>query len=254
MTPAARGAPLAALRRTGQAILGLLLPPRCLACGELVRDAGTICPTCWPGLAFVAPPFCAGCGYPFEFDPGEGTLCGACVRAPPPFDRARAVLRYGDASRDLVVAFKHGDRTDAAPAFGKWMARAGADLLADADLIAPVPLHRSRLVSRRFNQAALLAQAIGREAGVRVVSDLLIRTRATPSQGTLTAGQRRRNVQGAFEVHASRSALAAGRRVILVDDVYTTGATVGACTRALLRSGAQAVDVLTLARVARPAN
>ena len=218
-----------------------------------MREAGALCPDCWPGLSFIAPPYCACCGYPFPYDPGAGTRCGECLRGTPPFERARAVLRYDDASRDLVISLKHGDRTDAAPSFGQWMARAATDVLAGADLVAPVPLHRTRLIARRFNQSALLAHAIGREAGVRVIPDLLLRTRATPSQGALSASQRRRNVQGAFAAHPGRAETLPGRRVTLVDDVYTTGATAGACTRALMRAGAAAVDVVTLARVVRPA-
>lgn len=244
---------LSAAQRAGRAALGLVLPPKCLGCGDAVHDAGALCSRCWPRMSFVAPPYCAGCGYPFDFDAGDGALCGSCVRAPLDFDRARSVLRYDDQSRDLIIAFKHSDRTDAAPAYGLWMARAGSDLLAEADLVAPVPLHRSRLIARRFNQAALLAHAVGRATRVEVVSDLLVRTRATPSQGTLSAVQRRQNVRGAFAVRPSRAAEAAGRRIVLVDDVYTTGATVSACARTLRRAGARAVDVLTLARVVRPA-
>jgi ComF family protein len=162
------------------------------------------------------------------------------------------VLRYDDASRDLVLAFKHADRTDGAPAYGAWLARAGADLVADADAIAPVPLHWTRLFSRRYNQAALLALALGTHAGLPVVPDLLIRRRRTPSQGRMSATGRARNVAGAFSLNARRLAFLEGRRILLIDDVLTTGATVESCARVLLRGGAAAVDVLTLARVVRP--
>ncbi len=140
------------LRRSAMAVLDLLLPPRCLACGVTVSTPGAVCPGCWRGLRFISAPMCASCGFPFDYDPGEGTLCGECARRPPPFGRARAVLRYDDGSRDLVIAFKHRDRTDAAPAYGAWMERAGADLLKDADLLVPVPLHRMRLIQRRIGQ------------------------------------------------------------------------------------------------------
>lgn len=240
------------LRRAGLAALDAVLPPRCLACGVTVETVGALCPDCWGRMEFLGPPHCACCGYPFEFDMGAGALCGACTREHPAFDRARAVLRYDDASRDLVLAFKHADRTDGAPAFGRWLARAGAELVAEADIVAAVPLHWTRLFARRYNQAALLALAVGREAGLPVVPDLLVRRRRTPSQGRLSAAARARNVAGAFALHRRHGAAVAGRRVLLVDDVLTTGATVAACARLLRRNGAAAVEVLTLARVVRP--
>lgn len=138
------------LGRRANRALGLVLPPRCLVCGETVHETGTLCARCWKGIVFLAPPCCAICGFPFEFDPGPGALCGACIAAPPVFARARAVLRYTEASRGLILAFKHGDRTDAAPAYARWMVRAGEALVADSDIIAPVPLHRLRLLARRY--------------------------------------------------------------------------------------------------------
>ncbi|MDP7667316.1 MAG: phosphoribosyltransferase family protein, partial [Rhodospirillales bacterium] len=157
-----------------------------------------------------------------------------------------------DASRRLVLAFKHADRTDAAPAFAEWMARAGAELLADGHVIAPVPLHWTRLFRRRYNQAALLAAALGAKAGVPVAHELIVRRRRTPSQGGLGPSARRRNLAGAFAAAPKGADAIADRRVLLVDDVFTTGATARACSRALLGAGAAAVDVLTLARVVRP--
>ncbi len=234
-------------------LLDLVLPPQCLACGALTGGEGALCADCWQGMSFLAAPACAACGYPFELGvPGTDGLCGACIARPPAFDRARAALRYDDASRGLVIAFKHADRTHAAPAFARWMARAGAALLADADLIAPVPLHRRRLWMRRYNQAALLALALGRLAGKPCVPDLLLRIRPTPPQGRLGRRARARNVRRAFAPEPRRAALIAGRRVLLVDDVLTTGATVEEAARALTAAGARAVDVLTLARVVRP--
>lgn len=239
------------LRRAALAALDALLPPRCLSCGEPVDRQGGLCAHCWGGLVFVEAPLCACCGLPFPY-PVEGeNLCGACLREAPPFGRARSVLVYDDASRPLVLAFKHADRTHAAGAFGAWLVRAGAGILDGADLLVPVPLHRWRLFRRRYNQAALLALAVGRAAGVRVVPDLLVRRRRTPTQGGLDRDGRRRNVAGAFALRRGMGEVVAGRRVVLVDDVLTTGATVSECARVLLRAGAAGVDVLTLARVVR---
>lgn len=237
------------LRRSALAALDLLLPPRCLACGVTVPTPGAVCAGCWRDLRFISSPMCAVCGFPFDFDLGAGALCGECTRRTPPFHRARAVLLYNDGSRELVIAFKHRDRTDAAPAYGAWMARAGAELLDDADLLIPVPLHRVRLIQRRFNQSALLAHALADRTGVACAPDALIRIRATPSQGRLSRAARERNVQGAFKVRPAADVV--GRRIVLVDDVLTTGATASACARTLLRAGANSVDVLTLARVVR---
>lgn len=229
-----------------------LLPPRCLSCGRTVERPGALCPACWQGIDFAGPPHCACCGYPFAYDLGASALCGACSGEPPAYDRARFVMRYDDRSRGLVLGFKHGDRTDAAPVFAAWMHRAGAALTARADLIAPVPLHRWRLLARRFNQAALLALALGARAKLPVVPDLLVRRRNTPSQGRLDPAARRRNVAGAFDVTPARRARIHGKRVLLIDDVLTTGATAEACAKVLRRRGAAAVEVLVLARVVRP--
>ena len=240
------------LRRAVRGVTGLILPRRCLACGTPVAGEGALCAECWPAVRFLGPPFCTACGYPFEFDPGAGALCGACAAELPAFERARSVFVYDAASRGPLLAFKHADRTDAAPTFARLMVSAASDLLPDADMIVPVPLHRRRLLARRFNQSALLAQALGRETAIEAVPDLLVRTRHTPSQAGLSASARRRNVTGAFAVRKGMADSMRGARVLMVDDVYTTGATVGACTAVLLRAGAQAVDVITLARVVRP--
>ena len=237
------------LARFAAAALDALLPPRCLSCGGTVDRQGGLCPKCWSSLTFIAAPLCACCGLPFEYEAEPGVVCAACIAEPPTFARARAVLVYDDASRPLLLGFKHGDRTFAAKAYGVWLARAGAELLREADLLAPVPLHRWRLFLRRYNQAALLAQETGRQAGVAVVPDLLVRHRSTRSQGGLDRTGRRRNVAGAFALR--RAGSVAGKRVVLVDDVLTTGATVGECAKVLLRAGAARVDVLTLARVVK---
>ncbi len=240
---------LATARRLGRGLLDLVLPHRCLGCGGLVADPGTLCAACWQGLAFIGAPLCACCGLPFAHDEGGDARCAACLAAPPAFDRARAVLRYDAASKGLILAFKHADRTDAAPAFARWMARAGQELLADCDLIAAVPLHWRRLFRRRYNQAALLALALGRLGDRPAAPDLLRRRRDTPPQGHLSRAARQRNVAGAFALAPAWRDRLAGRRVLLVDDVMTTGATLDAAAQVLTRAGAAGVDVLTLARV-----
>lgn len=250
MIPAATPAPIIGhMRSMFGRCLDAVLPPRCLKCGALVDRQGGICPDCWQGLRFLGTPACACCFLPFEFDQGPGALCAACVAAPPPFDRARAVLRYDEASRDLVLAFKHADRTASAPALAAWMARVGAELLVEADLIVPVPLHWSRLFARRYNQAALLALALSRVSGRPTQPDLLVRLRATAKQGHLGRLARQCNVAGAFAVNPRRAGEVAGRRILLVDDVITTGATISGCARVLRRAGASGVDVLAVARV-----
>jgi len=236
-------------RRVGATVLDLLLPPRCLKCGtEIARD-GALCAECWRGITFLQPPCCARCGLPFEVNLGPDAICGACARETPVYARARAALRYDEGSRTLVLGFKHGDKLQLAPALGRFMRQAGAELLVACDVIVPVPLHWTRLFARRYNQAAVLAHAVTRAGGPPVAADLLQRRRATPSQGRSGRAERRRNVRGAFALKKGRSV--AGRRVLLIDDVLTTGATVTECARILLDSGATSVDVLTLARTVR---
>jgi ComF family protein len=241
------------LLQAGRTLLDAILPPLCLGCRETVADPGALCADCWRNLNFVSPPHCVRCGVPFARDVGERTLCVDCLVRPPRYRQARAAMVYDARSRRLVLPFKHADRTDMAPACGAWMARAGAELVAQADLVAPVPLHWRRLLVRRYNQAVLLARAVAREAGLALAPDLLRRTSWTASQAGLRAKERQRNVRGAFDVHPRWRGKLANRSVLLVDDVLTTGATVEACVAALLRAGAAHVDVLTLARVVRPA-
>ena len=240
-------------RPAGRVLLDALLPPRCMACGEMVGEPGALCVACWSRLAFLGPPGCSACGHPFAHEVDEGTLCAPCGRTRPPFRRARAVFAYDEGSRALVLRFKHADRTEGAAGFARWMAGAGRELLADCDLIVPVPLHWRRLFRRRYNQAALLSRALARQTGLEHRPDLLLRRRPSAGQGHLGRAQRRQQVAGAFSVRRRDRLRVAGRAILLVDDVFTTGATVAACTRTLLEAGATAVDVLTLARVVRPA-
>jgi len=244
--------PLAVLpRRFGRAVLDFLYPPLCMTCRALVRDSGNLCPDCWKKIVFLEGPMCSCCGLPFDFDIGTGTRCASCLAKPPAFDSARSVMRYDEASREPILALKRADRHDLVPAFARWLERSGHDLIAEADVIVPVPLHRWRLWSRRFNQSALLVRALSRLTGKPAQMRVLVRVRPTRSQGDMpSAKARRRNVRGAFK--ANPVAAIRSRSVLLIDDVLTTGATVDACARALKRAGATKVLVLTLARVVRP--
>lgn len=241
-------------RAAGTAILGLVLPPRCIGCGEGVPRQGELCAECWSGLRFLQAPWCRICGLPLPHAAAGAPLCGACAQDEPGFDRARAALAYDEASRRLVIAFKHGERLGGATLFARWMANVGTELLADADLVAPVPLHRWRLLWRGYNQSAVLGARIARLAGRRWCPDLLERCRATVSQQGLTALQRQANINSAaFAVRSRHRSLVEGAKVVLIDDVLTTGATVAACTMVLRRNGAMRVDALALARVVRGA-
>lgn len=235
-------------------LLDAVLPHRCLGCAVMINAEASLCAECWRELTLIGPPLCRLCGYPLPQVVADAPLCGVCAVEPPAYDRARAALRYDDGSRGLILRFKHADRTDIALTFGRLMATAGRDLLANNDLIAPVPLHRWRLLQRGYNQSAMLAQAVHRATGVPMVPDLIQRTVPTASQQGLSGDQRLRNIsQHAFRLHPWQRSKVAGKRILLIDDVLTTGATVVACTRVLRKGGAQSIDVLALARVVRDA-
>ncbi len=248
------GAARAGGARALRGALDVLLPPHCLLCDAAVDAQGSLCAGCFAGLSFVTEPCCARCGVPFPRAAvaGKGTVCPSCADRPPAFELARAALRYDAGSQRLILPFKHGDRTELAAPLARHMARAGAALLARADLLAPVPLHPRRLLRRRYNQAALLASKLARTAGKPHAPDLLRRRRATPPLGEAGAAERETLVDGAFSVSRRGAARIASRRVLLVDDVLTSGATAGACARALLAAGTAAVDVLAAARVPDP--
>ncbi len=237
-----------AWQHTARAALDIALPTLCVACRAPVAGEG-VCATCWAKLSFIAPPFCARLGLPFVYDPGPGILSMQAIADPPAYQRARAAVRYDDVARTLVHQLKYHDRTDLAPAMGRWMARAGRELLDEADVLVPVPLHWRRGFSRRFNQSGALARSISRNSGIPVSRDALRRIRPTEHQVGLSRKERASNVQGAFKVAPERHGEIQGRRVILVDDVLTSGATADACARALLRAKAAQVDVLVFARV-----
>lgn len=205
----------------------------------------------WQELTFLDEPCCQACGYPFEYYMGKGQLCVRCMVDPPVFDQARSALQYHEDSSGMILSFKHGGRTQNLKRFAKHMVRAGRPFLDDSDLIIPVPLHKSRLRKRRFNQAGLLARAVSDQTNIPFDPHSLIRHKETVSQGSQTAKGRFRNVQGAFSVPEDRKSLIADRNIVLIDDVYTTGATLEACTRTLRRAGAARIYALTLARVVR---
>src|SRR6185437_15203086 len=241
------------LRSTFRLALDLALPPLCPSCREPLGNAAGLCAPCWSKLSLIEPPYCARLGIPFVYDPGPGLLSMEAIANPPAYDRARAAVRYDDVARALVHKLKYSDRLDLAPLMGRWMARAGRELLSDADALVPVPLHWRRQWARRFNQSGVLAGAISGQCGIPVAHGGLKRVRATPQQVGRSRTDRADNVQGAFEVPAENRAEIAGRRLVLIDDVLTSGATVDACARALLRARAAHVDVLVFARVVAPA-
>lgn len=229
----------------------LVWPQRSLISHDRHGGSGALSPEEFAALRFITPPVCRRCSLPVEIDLGPETICAACSARPPSWQEARAALEYDAVSRRPILDLKRAGRRDGLKVMGAWMAAAGADLIETAEVCVPVPLHYRRLAARGYNQAAWLAQAACRGRGLPVCVDALKRTRHTPTQGGLSARARRRNMAGAFAVRRSRRARIDGRCVLLVDDVLTTGATLAACSRALLAAGAARVDVLVLARVVR---
>lgn len=237
------------IANVAKAVLDLLFPPHCIGCHAQVAQAG-FCAQCWSGIGFLDGPGCACCGLPFAVGLEGSNLCAACLTKPPAFDAARAIFAYDEKSRGAVLALKHADRLDLVPGFARWLGRSGRTVLEGCDLVIPVPLHPVRLWRRRYNQSAELARRLARDCKLAYQPHVLIRSRPTQSQGAMASARaRRRNVLGAFKV--ADPAKVAGKRVLLLDDVLTTGATVEACARALKRAGASHVNVLALARVVR---
>ncbi|MEI4232647.1 ComF family protein [Roseovarius sp. D22-M7] len=237
-----------------QTAVRLVYPPRCISCGDLVESDFGLCGPCWRDTPFIAGLVCDACGTPL---PGQGSsvaeYCDDCLTIARPWSRGRAALRYHDNGRRLVLALKHGDRQDLARPASAWMARAARPLLQPDTLIAPVPLHWLRLLSRRFNQAALLAHGVGRETGLDCCPDLLIRPRRTPSLKGLTRDARHAALAEAIRVNPRRAGHIKGRPVLIVDDVMTTGATLSVAAEACHAAGASEVCILTLARVGKEA-
>jgi ComF family protein len=241
-------------RQVAEQCVDSLLPPQCPLCRHFVDGPRRLCAACFGQLSFITASHCLRCGLAFATmgEAGPQGECLGCLLRPPRFARARAALLYDAASQPLILPFKHADRTELAPVLAAMMARVGGSLLAEADAILPVPLHRRRLIARRYNQAALLAACLARGASRPWLPDALMRPRPTVPLGELSAAARHREVVGAFEVRPSRRPAVEGKRLLLIDDVMTSGATASACAAAALRAGAASVDVLVAARVPAP--
>jgi ComF family protein len=240
---------VAGLRRLGQSALDWALPPTCMGCKRPTVADAALCPVCWGALRWIERPFCERLSIPFAYDIGPGALSAEAIADPPPFNRLRAVAVYDEHAGRLVQSLKYHDRTELAAALGRMLARAAADFADSVDVVIPIPLHPRRLWRRRFNQSALIGDAVALSFGLPQHTDILARIKPTRQQVGLKANERAANVQGAFRVVPEKKPDLAGKRVLLIDDVYTTGATVKAATRALLRGGAATVDVAVFARV-----
>ena len=241
--------PAAAVARSAlRQMLDFALPPRCPGCGAVTGEPDRFCLACWRSLAFLGEPCCALCGLPFEYGGEEEALCGRCLADPPPFDRLRAAVAYGEVSRQVALKLKYSGRPGLAETLAHFMLRHVGEGEGDA-LLVPVPLHRWRIWKRGYNQAALIASSLSRRTGLPAGLDLLRRIRATPPLRGLGRRERALAVRGAFKVPKEARPSLAGRRIILVDDVYTSGATASACARALKRSGARSVEILCWARI-----
>jgi ComF family protein len=216
----------------------------------MIVTPGHLCGTCWSKLSFISHPYCDHCGLPFDYDIDDELRCGSCLTKPPSYRKARSAVIYDDVSKELILKFKHGDGTYLTPAFTDWMLVAGAELLQSADYLIPVPLHWRRLIRRRYNQAALLAQGLAQKTKKPVLLNALKRTRNTPSQGHLTHKEREHNVKNAFSLKPKFAGRLKDKHVVLIDDVMTSGSTIQACTQVLIDQGVTTVNVLTLAKVA----
>lgn len=231
--------------------LDAIYPPQCIACHAPVGVAGNLCASCWNDVNFIANPLCSCCGTPFELSAYGGAVCGECIAHPPLYKMARAVFCYDDASRRLITSFKYSDRIYTSDAFAKWMLRAGEEIMQDADFIISVPMHRLRLITRRYNQAALLANSMAKQSSLPVYHKILLRKKYTKPQASLTFKQRKLNVKGAFIINPKYMDRIINKNIIIVDDVMTTGATIDACIRPLLKAGAASVNVLTIAKTVK---
>jgi ComF family protein len=253
-------------RSTLRHALDFALPSRCPGCGAITAEPHLFCMACWSQLVFLGPPCCAVCALPFDHQPGEGAVCGGCLARPPAFDRLRAAVAYGDLPRKVALKLKYGGRPGVAETMASLMQRhlplrdgegdrpkdgGGNGQSTELPILVPVPLHRWRIWRRGYNQAALIAAALARRAGLEARLDLIERVKATPPLKAMGPRARHDAVRGAFRVAAHHKPDLRGRHVVLVDDVYTSGATANACAGALRRAGAARIEVLCWARVVR---
>lgn len=239
-------------RLTIPSLIDMILPPRCVHCGDMASVAHKLCGPCWKKIQFITAPHCRICGWPFAFHQEQSMICGACSRQPPLFTQGRSAFHYDDGSRRMIIQFKHHDGTYLAPAFADFMHQAAPDLLATTDVLIPIPLHRWRLFRRQYNQAALLVHELKKRTQIPALYNILQRHKSTISQKGLSKQARAENVRDVFVVPVPKRPLLQGKVITLVDDVWTTGATLTAGCRALLSSGVKEVRVLTLARVIKP--
>jgi len=226
-----------------------IFPPTCLHCQASVAEHGQLCLSCWQPITFISDPQCSCCGLPFEYPVSEETRCAECIQRSPPYAQARSACLYDDHSKDLIIGFKYYDKLYYGPLLAQWLYRTGKSFLDEADLIIPVPLHRLRTFTRRYNQSALLAKRLEKLSGVPARMNILLRVRNTIPQAGLTQSQRKKNLAGAFTIRQKYRNLIEGKHIVLVDDVMTTGTTLRSCSRVLMRAGAASVSVLTIARV-----
>jgi len=240
------------IRALAATLINTVLPAQCVSCYQFTDEPGRLCVDCWNELSFIDQPLCDRMGTPFAFDPGEGVLSTRALARPPEWNRARAAVEFNDMSRKLIHALKYYDRHEVCDMMGQAMCRAGRDLLYDADMVIPVPLYPVRLWQRRFNQSAALAKSVAENSGLAYRSGILKRNRATRQQVGLKGAARRDNVKGAFAVDDNNADTLYGAKIVLIDDVITTGATVGACSKMLLKAGCERVDVLAFALVNHP--
>lgn len=230
--------------------VNLLLPARCPGCGDYAGVHHRLCGSCWKKLTFITAPFCDRCGDPFVVDQ-SAPICGNCLHIPPLFTKGRAAFRYDSLIRELILQFKHGDATWLAKPLASWLALNGQDLLMASDVIMPVPLHRWRLFARRYNQATLLARELSHRTQIPLFTNVLVRHKRTESQHGKSRQERQVNVRAVFHIASKKRSLVKGKAILLIDDVWTTGATLNACVKTLKSAGAKDVFVLTLARVTK---
>lgn len=235
-------------RVAGQQTLNLFFPPVCAACQKPVREAHALCHSCFNAVRFTSAPACGRCGHPFEYAAGDDALCGSCLDELPVYEKGWSCFGYDEHTRYLLTRLKFRDRTDLAPLLGRLMVSHGAPVIDGMELVVPVPLHRRRLLKRRYNQSLLLARKVAKAKGISLLPDALVRLRHTAPQTGLSRAERQSNVARAFAVAAQHEAHIRGKKILLIDDVMTTGATLSACAKALQKAGADTVHILTAAR------